>query len=115
VIYCTHGSSAHSFLQRTATGTTYVDMLMEWLFPQLWENSDDFILQQDGAASHFHHKVLRCLSEYLPWRWIGRSVQNIDLPLKEWPPRSPDITSCDFFPVGIDQGLRVHTTSSTQP
>jgi hypothetical protein len=28
---------------------------------------------------------------------IGHSVSNIDLPLEEWPPRSPDITPCDFF------------------
>jgi len=36
------------------------------------------------------------LSESLPQRWIGR-VGKENLALQFWPPRSPDLTPCDFF------------------
>ena len=38
-------------------------------------------------------------NETLPHRWIGRAVNN-DQHLLLWPPRSPDLTPCDFFPYG---------------
>jgi hypothetical protein len=56
-----------------------------------------FILQQDGALPHFHREIRRFLNEHLPRRWIGLSIQTIDLPLEEWSPRSPNVTPCDFF------------------
>ncbi|GBL91426.1 hypothetical protein AVEN_136925-1 [Araneus ventricosus] len=36
------------------------------------------------------------LKKELPHRWIGRAGLD-DGPLLPWPPRSPDLTSCDFF------------------
>ena len=43
--------------------------------------------------------ALKCsytyLNHTLPLRWIGRSGQD-DLVLNSWPPRSPDLTPCDF-------------------
>jgi hypothetical protein len=36
------------------------------------------------------------LNETLPHWWIGRAVNN-DQHLLLWPPRSPDLTPCDFF------------------
>ncbi|GBN05744.1 hypothetical protein AVEN_46340-1 [Araneus ventricosus] len=35
-------------------------------------------------------------TEKLPHRWIGRAGLD-DVPLLPWPPRSPDLTLCDFF------------------
>ena len=35
-------------------------------------------------------------SMILTHRWIGRASQD-DSPLLPWPPRSPDLTPCDFF------------------
>ncbi|GBM86310.1 hypothetical protein AVEN_248207-1 [Araneus ventricosus] len=35
-------------------------------------------------------------SRELPHRWIGRAGLD-DAPLLSWPPRSPDLTPCDFF------------------
>ena len=32
----------------------------------------------------------------MPQRWIGRTGPK-DLALHSWPPRSPDMTPCDFF------------------
>jgi len=42
------------FLEQTVTGIAFLDMLTEWLLPQLNEDSADFILQMDGAQLHFH-------------------------------------------------------------
>ena len=32
----------------------------------------------------------------IPWRWIGRSTDE-NMALTCWPPRSQDLTPCDFF------------------
>ena len=56
----------------------------------------DFIIQQDGALPHYHLDVRAHLNINLPGRWIGRASHN-DSPLLPWPPRSPDLTPCDFF------------------
>lgn len=79
------------FAEPTVTGGIYLDMLSEWLLPQLTENVADFILQQDWSGHVRDH-----LNMYLPQRWIGRAGLN-DVPLMLWPPRSPDLTPCDFF------------------
>jgi hypothetical protein len=62
-------------------------------------------LQQDGALLHFYREVRRFLNEHLPRCWIGRSIQNTDLPLEEWPPKSPDITPYDFLLWGYVKNL----------
>ena len=36
------------------------------------------------------------LNHVLPQRWIGRATKR-DNHLLPWPPRSPDLTPCDFF------------------
>ncbi|KAJ8875973.1 hypothetical protein PR048_023881 [Dryococelus australis] len=66
----------------TVTGLTYLDMVTEWLFPQLEEAAGDFIFQQDSAPSHWHLAVRGYLNDMLPQRWS---------------PRSPDLTPCHFF------------------
>ena len=55
-----------------------------------------FIYQQDEAPSHFHHDLCGYLSYTLPQRWIGRASQD-DYHLLPWPPRLPDLTTCDFL------------------
>jgi hypothetical protein len=84
------------FVENTVTGISYLDMLTNWLFPQLDEDSDNYIYQQDGAPPHFHCEVRHYLNENLPHRWIGCAVIT-DLSFHTWPPRSPDLTPCDFF------------------
>lgn len=84
------------FAEGTVTGISYLDMLEQWLFPQLMEDSQDFIFQQDGAPPHWHLHVRTFLNQSLPGRWIGR-IGNADLALHFWPPRSPDLTPCDYF------------------
>jgi len=87
------------FAEPTVTGINYLDMLQLWLMPQLQEDSEDFIFQQDGAPPHFHFDVCARLSANLPGRWIGRASHN-DSPLLTWSPWSPDPTPA-FFSYGV--------------
>jgi len=43
-----------------------------------------------------HLEVRRYLNDTIPGRWIGRGGQQ-DLAHRLWPPRSPDLTPCDFY------------------
>jgi hypothetical protein len=61
------------FAEKSVSGFAYLDMLQLWLLPQLQENSDNFILQQDETHPHFHLEVRRHLNTTLPQRWIGRT------------------------------------------
>ena len=47
---------------------------------------------QDAAPPHWGLNVPHFLEEQLPNRWIGRGSQSMP-----WPPRSQDLTLCDFF------------------
>lgn len=84
------------FQEKTVRGTSYLDMVSEWLIPQVEEDSNDYILVQDGAPPHWHLDVRDYLDERLPLRWIGRATDDNES-LMRWPPRSPDLTPCDFF------------------
>ncbi|KAJ8874191.1 hypothetical protein PR048_025033 [Dryococelus australis] len=51
---------------------------------------------QDGASPHFNLGVKRELNRRPPNRWIERGGCD-DSERWCWPPRSPDLTPCDFF------------------
>jgi len=84
------------FAGPTVTGINYLDMLRLWLMPQLQEDSEDFVFQQDGALPHFNFDVCAHLSANLSSCCIGHASHS-DSPLLPWPPRSPDLTPCNFF------------------
>lgn len=79
------------FAEKTVKSVNYLDMLENFVFPQIEGLHPDIILQQDGAPPHWGTTVRHALDECFPGRWIGRGG-----PLS-WPPRSPDITPLDFF------------------
>jgi len=99
-VFCTISSckvyGPFFFAEATVTNINYLNMLQLWLMPQLQEDREDFIFQQDGAPPHFHFDICAHLNANLPGRWIGRASHN-DSPLLTWPPQSPDLTPCDFF------------------
>ncbi|GBM47271.1 hypothetical protein AVEN_136858-1 [Araneus ventricosus] len=66
-------------------------MLQRWLYPQIQQDRDDFIFEQDVASPHFHPEVLQYLIGTISGRWIGRGGQHDLVHLK-----SPDLTPCDF-------------------
>lgn len=57
---------------------------------------DNFVFQQGSASLHWMLDVREYLNHELPNRWIGR-VGADDQVLFPWPPRSPDLTPCDFY------------------
>lgn len=82
------------FMERNVNGVIYLDMLENFLIPQLDEDEQHavpFYYQQDGAPPHFLTEVRDFLDGRFPGRWIGRAG-----PIA-WPPRSPDLTPLDFF------------------
>jgi hypothetical protein len=74
----------------------YLDMLQQFLIPQLDEDDQEgrIHFQEDGAHPHYLGEVREYLSSRFPGRWTGRAA-----PIA-WPPRSPDLTSLDFFSYG---------------
>ena len=66
-------------------------MLRYFAFLRLRNYPQDTIFQQNSAPPHYRHIVREYLDRKFPNRWIGRGG-----PIS-WPPRSPDLTACDFF------------------
>jgi len=60
------------------------------------EEVQGYIYQQDGATPHWHKEVREYLNEHLSGRWVDRA-EDTDNTFCTWPPRSPDLTVCDFF------------------
>jgi hypothetical protein len=78
----------------TVTAERYVAMLNEFLLPELRRRHNDIRLvwfQQDGATSHTARISMHTVREMFPGRVISR---NGDV---AWPPRSPDLSPCDYF------------------
>ena len=79
-------------METTITGIVYLDMLQEFLIPQLDEDDQEgrIHFQQDSAPHLYLGEVREYLNTRFPGRWIGRAA-----PIA-WPPRSPDLTPLDF-------------------
>ena len=59
------------------------NMLENWLLPQLNEDSNDYIFQQEGSPAHYKD-VGWYLDRNLPQRWIGRTGKEGGA-LMRWP------------------------------
>jgi hypothetical protein len=81
------------FMETTITGIVYLDMLQQFLFPQLEEDDQEgrIHFQQGGAPPHCLGEVREYLSTRFPGRWIGRTS-----PIA-WAPRSQELTHLEFF------------------
>lgn len=77
------------FFDGMMTGPKYLTLLEEFAGAHVTEHG--FYFQQDGAPAHYALIVRNWLNTNLPNRWIGRRGPY------EWPARSPDLTTCDFF------------------
>jgi hypothetical protein len=71
----------------------YLTLLRDTVFPPIQHQIDVNLpwFMQDGAPAHFGLQVREYLDQVFPDKWIGRRGP------VEWPPRSPDLTPCDFF------------------
>jgi hypothetical protein len=54
------------FHEGTTTSAVYVDMLENFVLPQIIAEVDGFIFQQDGAPAHFGAIVCTALDEQFP-------------------------------------------------
>ena len=88
------------FFDANVDGLSYLRMLNDFVFPQLanhfnnqyWEGMFRGLWwAQDGAPAHRLLGVRYRLNETFMNRVVGLG-HNV-----EWPPRSPDLTPCDFF------------------
>lgn len=91
------------FFPGTVDGQIYLHLIRNEL-PILLENVDintieRMWLQQDGAPAHYHGDVRNFLNEQFENQWIGRNGP------VEWPARSPDLTSPDFYLWGYIKNL----------
>ena len=69
-------------------------MFQDYFIPHLEENEFDIPniwFQQDGATAHTTGVSMNVVHEAFPGRLISRNG------VTSWPPRSPDLSPCDFF------------------
>lgn len=71
-------------------------MIINWLFLQLDDEEEHYIIQQDEAPPHWHLSVHKFLNDKLLFPWIDHKGAD-DQALHHWPPTHPDLTPCDFF------------------
>ena len=89
----------------TVISDWYVEMLQSFVAPALnnFPQLHKAWFQQDGATSHTARQSMAAVRELFGNRVISRFS---DIP---WPPRSPDLSVCDFFLWGYFKN-RVYTT-----
>ena len=77
-----------------STPERYVEMLRNFLRPQLRSlrvHMEEMWFQQDGATVHTARASMTVVRQMFPRHVVSRFG---DVP---WPPRSPDLSACDFF------------------
>lgn len=99
------------FFDSTVNSDGYLDMLQSFLLPRIREHVlfNRIVFMQDGAPPHFGRNVRSWLDDTFSGRWIGRRGST------EWPPRSPDLTPCDFFLWGYLKSLVYAKKPATLP
>ncbi|XP_054260262.1 uncharacterized protein LOC128996153 [Macrosteles quadrilineatus] len=78
----------------TITSERYVNMMTNFFIPELERQGidpDHVWFQQDGATAHTARASMAAVRALFPGRLISRFGD------VAWPPRSPDLSMCDFF------------------
>jgi len=83
------GKLLYHIFDENVTGSSYKNHLKSKL-PGMDMRRHWFI--QDGAGAHYSKIVINMHKKRYPRRWIGRGSM-----MQALPPRSPDLTPCDFF------------------
>ena len=77
--------------QVTVTGARYRTMIQDFLEPWVQGQPEQMCFQQDGATAHSARETMQMLQNIFQDRIISRGCEI------NWPPRSPDLASPDFF------------------
>jgi hypothetical protein len=80
----------------------YLEMLTNWLIPQLAAERHDYLLQQDGVPPRWHLAVRMFLNEHLPNRLAV--LDKMTRCSASGPLRSPALTVCEIFLWGVHEG-----------
>ena len=85
------------FINGNVTSESYINMLRTQFVPALEDKGIVLSshLQQDDVPAHTAHAIRNFLNETFQDRWVSKHGPT------PWPPRSPDITSCDNALWGI--------------
>jgi hypothetical protein len=89
-----HGIIGPYFFDGTVTSDRYREMLNTFFFPELRALRIPLAttwFQQDGATAHCSNQNLELLESKFGERIISRRTR------RPWPPRSPDLSACDYF------------------
>jgi hypothetical protein len=86
------------FVETTITGIVYLDMIQQFLIPQLNEDDQEgrIDFQQDDASPHYLGAVSEYLSTRFPIRWIGRASGVDSMAIS-----FPGSYTLDFFLLGF--------------
>jgi len=90
------------FFSSTVNGDAYRAVISEIFYNEFmasYENVDDIWFQQDGASPHTAKETRLLLQECFGDKIISKDFE------REWPPRSPDLTPCDFYLWGAVKDL----------
>lgn len=80
------------FEKKIVTRDTYQKIPIHYEFTNFKSLTEDFILQQDADFTHYFNPFLTYLNSMGRNQWIWRGCP------VSWPPRSSDLTACNFYP-----------------
>jgi hypothetical protein len=87
----------------TLNSQRYFDTIVYPFIAQLKEDGiDKAYLQLDSATAHTAHISMALLDDVFADRIVSKTI---------WPPRSPDLSPPNFFPLGCDEKLSVFEQS----
>ena len=97
-------------LMVTVNSYRYCHMIETFLRPKFNQffgdhKEGEVCFQQDGATAHTFRHSLEILRELFPGCLLSLRGDIA------WPPRSPDLSPCVFFPLGTLKGSSVQTSS----
>lgn len=85
------------FVETTVNGIVYLYNVLQKIFlPLAWRRFEDSCIPTVRGSTLLAQGSSKVLERETPNSWIGRCGED-DLALLKWPPRSPDLTVCDFF------------------
>ncbi len=95
------------FFNGSVNANNYLKLLDDFVWPSISNKvaRERLWFQQDGAPAHFANTVRDWLNRYFQKRWIGRGSE------MTWPPRSPDLTTADFFSLEVFKAESLYETT----